>query len=142
MEHFMEAQDRKRPWLLLAEDDQTLRRILASAFRQEGYEVVEAHDGFELLDYLRCPPVRGGRTGEFDVIISDIRMPVLSGLDALACLRDSGAQTPMVLITAFGDAETHIEAHRLGASLVFDKPFDLEDLKAAIRKIKPPDSAT
>jgi len=136
-----EKKKRKRPAILVAEDDHDLRRILASAFRHEGYEVVEARDGVELLDHLLYPPRFGDRVARFDLVLSDIRMPVLTGLDALACLRDSGSRIPMVLITAFGDHRTHLEAQRLGASLVFNKPFDLQELKDAIHKLVPPPPA-
>jgi CheY-like chemotaxis protein len=141
MEDLKAETKRKRRWIIIAEDDQDLRRILSSAFRLEGYEVVEARDGVELLDHLLCPPILNGRMGKFDLIISDIRMPILTGLDALACLRDTGSHTPVVLITAFGDTRTHLEAQRLGASLVVDKPFDLQTLKEAVRKLVPPDPA-
>ncbi len=122
------------PRILLAEDDRAMRQLLAVALRGEGYEVVEAEDGFELVDYLRCPPTVEGRSRRFDLVVSDIRMPILSGMDALKCMRDSDPTTPMILITAFGDPRTHAEARRLGANLVLDKPFQMEELKTAVRQ--------
>ena len=64
-------------------------------------------------------------------------MPGCSGLDLLACLRHFDWNTPVILITAFGNAETHDQARRLGAFAVFDKPFDLADLETAVLNASP-----
>ena len=71
-------------------------------------------------------------------MISDIKMPGLSGLDLLDTLRRSDWAMPVILITAFGDRETHDEAIRLGAVRVFDKPFELDDLVETALRIVPP----
>lgn len=62
-------------------------------------------------------------------------MPWASGLTVLAALRRYDWATPAILITAFGDDETHSEARRLGAAAVFDKPFDMRDLRRAARRV-------
>jgi len=66
-----------------------------------------------------------------DLIVSDVRMPGWSGLDLLRFLRHRRSAIPVVLITAFGDRDTHERAARLGAA-VLDKPFALADLRRAI----------
>jgi DNA-binding NtrC family response regulator len=66
------------------------------------------------------------------LIISDVRMPGVSGLDVLATLRREDWSTPVILMTAFGDLETRAEARRLGAKALFDKPFDVDDLRTAV----------
>jgi FixJ family two-component response regulator len=59
----------------------------------------------------------------------------VTGLDVLAGLRETDWATPVILLTAFGDAELHAEAHRLGALAVFDKPFDFRDLRKLARTV-------
>jgi CheY-like chemotaxis protein len=127
--------------ILLAEDDTEMRKLLAWGLERDGYEVVEAENGLELLEYLE-PSLftarTSGKISEFDLVISDIRMPGLSGLEVLAGVRKRDKATPMILITAFGDPMTHKEAKELGASAVIDKPFDIDALREIIRSIIPP----
>jgi DNA-binding response OmpR family regulator len=73
----------------------------------------------------------------FDLIISDLRMPVSSGLLILRGLRNSGWRVPFILCTAFGDEQTRTETERLDA-IFFDKPFELDDLRKAVRSILSP----
>ena len=114
-----------RPMLVLvAEDDVELRKLIATTLRHDGYEVIEATNGMELLDSLEM--VVEGRQPY--AIVSDVRMPLLSGMDVLAVIRASSTQVPVILITAFGDVDTHGEAHDLGAVAILDKPFDLSAL--------------
>ncbi len=118
--------------ILLAEDDREMRRLLASVLRKEGFEVVAVADGNELLSVLASQMSLSHTHATTDLIISDVRMPGHSGLDVLAGLRRSGWDTPILLITAFGDDETHAHARRLGAAAIMDKPFDLDDLTMAV----------
>ena len=123
-----------QPRVLIAEDDREMRRMLSRALGRRGCDVHAVPNGRELLDTL----TRGlaGVEGEApDVIITDVRMPGVTGLEALARLRRVDWATPVILITAFGDAATHAEAHRLGAAFVFDKPFDLDVLCEAVRSL-------
>jgi DNA-binding response OmpR family regulator len=126
------------PRVLLAEDDAQMRLMLASALRRDGCEVIEVSDGWELLRYLTenrlesLPSLDTGASRRIDLLISDIRMPGRSGLDILAGMRWADWPMPVILITAFGDSQTHAEARRLGAAAVFDKPFDLDDFRTAV----------
>lgn len=124
--------ERRRPRVLLGEDDAEMRTLLAHTLAQDGYEVVEAPDGTSMLDELE-QAVYAPRTGRFDLIISDIRMPRLSGLDILAALHCSSSTTPVIMITAFGDEMVHEEAREFGARAVLDKPFDMDALRIAVR---------
>jgi FixJ family two-component response regulator len=65
-------------------------------------------------------------------VLSDIRMPGFSALEVMIGLRRALFRTPIVLITAFGDPKTHERAKRLGAALVIDKPFDVDELRASV----------
>lgn len=127
------------PRLLLAEDDDGLRPLLAERFRAEGFEVVEAEDGAAVVEYLAESIVQSSRQPGFDLIVSDIRLPGLNALDVLRGARGALEATPVILITAFGDQRTHDRALLLGASAVFDKPLDVDDLiDAAYRLLTVP----
>ena len=117
--------------VLLADDDTDMRQVVAAALRQDGYEVIEARDGWQLLQYL-ATHTREPDEDRIDLVISDIRMPGRNGLDVLAGLRWANPSMPFILITGFGDLHTHLEARRLGAAAVLDKPFDLEQLRSVI----------
>jgi two-component system, response regulator, stage 0 sporulation protein F len=123
--------------ILLAEDGDEMRSVLALRLRQQGYQVTECSNGAELIaelgDYM------GGSTDQpdkrrFDLIISDIRMPGVFGLSVV----EGGAQydnfPPTILITAFGDEETHAKARQVGVAAVIDKPFDMNELLAKVRE--------
>ncbi|HEY3357606.1 MAG TPA: response regulator [Polyangia bacterium] len=117
--------------VLIAEDNGDLRQMLGAMLQRDGYEVIEVEDGDQLIEYLGLALANDGAEPP-DVIISDIRMPGFSGLDMLAGLRRAEVETPVILITGFGDDETHTEARRLGAAAVFNKPFELDDLRTAV----------
>jgi DNA-binding response OmpR family regulator len=120
--------------ILLAEDDSEMRALIAAMLAGDGYLVIEARDGQELLvaiERLKAGSVRPA------MVVSDVRMPGYSGLDLLAILRCASWTLPVVLITAFGDEDTHAEARELGAIAVLDKPFDLDDLRAVVRAAAP-----
>jgi CheY-like chemotaxis protein len=119
-----------RSRVLLAEDDGPLRALLVGVLQGDGYEVVEAKDGLELLANIESSLV--GDERPLFVVVADVHMPGLTGLDVLAILRCSFVAAPVILITAFGDDDTRAEAWELGASAVFDKPFELEELRAAV----------
>jgi len=127
--------------VLLAEDDEEMRALLARALRGDGYQVVECPDGFRLLEQLNAlllsPEVLCMEPAPFDLIVSDIRMPGVTGLSVLEGLQLFEDLPPMILITALGDEATHAAARRWGAVAVFDKPFDLDDLLAKVREIAP-----
>lgn len=93
-------------------------------------------DGSALLDRIANGLLTKTQTLP-DMIISDIRMPGWSGIYVLASLRHSDWSMPVILITAFGDEETHAQAKRLGAASLLDKPFDIEELLHAASSILP-----
>lgn len=117
--------------LLLAEDDFELRELLACVLRADGHEVVEARDGNELWQLLDPTPADDAPK-PFALVVSDVRMPGLTAFDVLSRLQHELTETPIILITAFGDATTHLRALKLGASRVLDKPFDCDELRHAV----------
>lgn len=125
------AQKHRR--ILLAEDDADLRELIASTLRGEGYEVTEAENGDDLIEKLTR--VSEDPSTAFDLILSDIRMPTFTALDVLVGAREVIGRTPVVLLTAFGDPETHRRALYRGATMVLDKPIRLSDLSATIKRV-------
>jgi DNA-binding response OmpR family regulator len=117
--------------ILLAEDDDEMRKLLSDALRDEGYAVEEVRDGNELMARVRSAILQWDGRAPVDLVISDIRMPGCSGLDVLRSLRDEDWSVPVILITAFGDEDTHRTAREYGATMVLDKPFEMGDLCAA-----------
>lgn len=122
--------------ILLAEDDLEMRKMLAWSLREEGFEVTECYDGDSLMKRLGFLDTLG-ETETFDLIISDIRMPGVTGTQVLEAIKDYEDFPPMILITAFGDEDIHLKAKKLGAAVVIDKPFDIDDLLATIVQIIP-----
>ena len=115
-----------------------MRCVVADSLRSDGYDVVELADGDGLLEIAALLDA-GADSGSVDLIVSDIRMPICSGLDVLTGLRDARCNIPVILMTAFGDEATRRQAARLSAVL-FDKPFDLDDLRTAVKNLLPRDS--
>jgi DNA-binding response OmpR family regulator len=118
--------------LLVAEDDSALREMMVALFKADGHDVVEAANGLDLLDTLEVSLDPETGSGGFDLVISDIRMPELSGLKALARFGHGPNTPPVILITAFGDEEVRREAIHLGVIAVVDKPFDFDELRSFV----------
>ncbi len=114
--------------VLVAEDDQEFRELLVQALRRDHHLVTEAHDGADLLDKIVSGLLEHHRHPDFDLIVSDVRMPGFDGLELLGGMRSAGLSIPVILITAFADAQTRLVASEHGAALL-DKPFELVDLR-------------
>lgn len=124
--------ERVRPRIVLAEDDAELRRLLGHRLREMGYQVVEIPDGIQLMLHLMLDSPLRGCVPTVDAIITDVRMPGVTGLEMLETLREEGWQIPVLVITAFGDAEVHEAARRFGAK-VLDKPFSMALFGSAVK---------
>jgi CheY-like chemotaxis protein len=114
------------PRILLAEDDAEMRALVSGDLRQAGYGVVECADGAALLRRLETASEAQGMG--VDLVVADVRMPQLTGLEVLERLRGADPFTPYIVVTAFGSDETRRVAARLGAMAVLDKPFEIADL--------------
>ncbi len=104
--------------LLVVDDDLAMREMLSSLFTDHGYAVKEASSAEEA--------VKLAGDIEFDVVLSDIKMPGRSGIDLLGELRELRPETPVVLMTAFGSIDSAVEAMRAGAYDYITKPFEPE----------------
>jgi len=121
----------RRARIMLAEDDAEMRTLLVDSLGSDGYEVIAAENGLQMIEEIRLLLFRGDPL-PVDLIVSDERMPGMPGLEFLAVLREAEWPTPFILITGFGDERTHERALQMGASAVFDKPFDIDDLRRTV----------
>lgn len=117
--------------VLLAEDDDAMRELVAGALKGDGYHVIEAVDGHDLAARLSRLVLAEWPGEPIDVIVSDVCMPGFDGLEVLAGLREAGIRTPVVMMTGFPSERTAGRAHRLGATLLA-KPFDLDVLRSHV----------
>lgn len=126
------------PVILLAEDDKEMRTMLVQALREANYRVIECVDGWNLLEHLHSFIIHNSREhNQVDLVISDILMPGLTAFEILDGVDDSDGFPPTILITAFGDEDTHAQAEMFGVAAVFDKPFEIDDLLAEVQRIVP-----
>ena len=114
------------PVLLVADDDEVARELLAEALGREGYRVRLAAGGEECLRLAAAEP--------FDMALVDLRMPDLDGLGVLKRLAMIQPDLPVVILTAFATIETAIEAVAAGASDYLSKPFRMEEIKIVVRR--------
>lgn len=121
----------RRYRVLLADDDDGMRWLLSARLREAGHDVVEAADGLALLACL--DEAAHGDTAGYDVVLTDVEMPGLGGLDVLAGLGCAHWQTPFVLTTSSATVEVRATARALGAVAVLEKPVAQRELETALR---------
>jgi len=112
--------------VLVVDDEQSMRNVLAIALQQEGYEVVTAEDGAAARRELEARSV--------DLVVSDIRMPGLDGIEVLRFAREHAPGTEVILVTAHASTDSAVEALRLGAYDYVVKPFDIDELKVTVQR--------
>jgi DNA-binding response OmpR family regulator len=117
--------------ILLAEDDESARHAVAHALRALGADVIETSDGGRMLVAITSQYKDGRTPQELDLIIADVRMPVVSGIDVFKGLRAAAWRTPVIIVTAYDTPEVRDVVDRFGAVLLL-KPFELEDLERAV----------
>ena len=112
--------------ILVVDDERSMRELLAIVLRREGYEVLLAESGRAAIETLEREPV--------DLLISDIKMPDVSGVDVLRAAKRIDQDILGIMITAFASTDTAVEAMRLGACDYLSKPFDIDLLKMKVRE--------
>ena len=112
--------------ILVVDDEESIREFFEIMLKREGYQVLTAANGREALETLK--------KSQADLVISDIQMPELSGMELLAALKDTDSEIPVIMITAFGSTETAVEAMKLGAYDYLQKPFKIDEVKIVIRQ--------
>jgi two-component system response regulator PilR (NtrC family) len=110
--------------ILVVDDERSMRELLAIVLGREGYDVVTAENGRQALDELEKRPV--------DLLISDIHMPDMTGLDVLRTAKGLNPDLAGIMVTAFASTETAIEALRMGAYDYIHKPFNVDELKIVV----------
>ena len=113
--------------ILIADDDLSMRMALAESLEQCGFEVETAENGADALGKFQ--------KGKFEVVITDMRMPKMTGMDVLRGVKKISPQIPVILITAYGTVKTAVEAMKEGASEFIMKPFSLDDLEFAVKNV-------
>jgi two-component system response regulator AtoC len=111
--------------ILIVDDEASIRDSLLEALTTEGYITESAETGEEAL--AKC------HGSEFDLVVTDLRLPGVSGLEILQALRNQNRQTPVIMMTAYGDVDTAVSAMRLGAYDFIPKPFRLGTIKKQVR---------
>ena len=112
--------------ILVADDNDSLRRGISRALSEAGHEIVEAANGNAALEYLH--------EGQFDVVLSDLKMGGSDGLVVLRTTKKLYPSTAVILMTAFGSVHTAVEAMQIGAFDYVQKPFELEEMEVKIEK--------
>jgi two-component system, NtrC family, response regulator PilR len=112
--------------ILVVDDELSMRELLSIVLKREGYQVLLADNGQAALDVLKQEPI--------DLLISDIKMPDMSGVDVLRAAKAVDQDVLAIMVTAFASTETAVEAMRLGACDYLSKPFDIDVLKMKVRE--------
>lgn len=120
--------------VLVADDDAAMRNLVCAALADEGYEVDEVASGLELLRAIEKSTLDAWPLDGVDLIVSDLRMPGLTGLDVMRKLHAAHTATPMILMTAFAEAEIFTLAKRYDVP-VLSKPFSLERLRTTVASV-------
>ena len=112
--------------ILIVDDEQSYRQLLSLVFEGDGHSIRTAMNGREALIMLQDE--------QSDVVISDVKMPDMDGIEMLEALRETQPDLGVILMTAFASVETAREAFKLGADDFIQKPFDVEELKLIVKK--------
>ncbi len=113
--------------ILVVDDDLAMRMALAESLESCGFEVETAENGVDALDKFQ--------KGKFEAVVTDMRMPKMTGMDVLKGVKKISPLTPVILITAFGTVKTAVEAMKEGAAEFIMKPFSLDDLEFAVKNV-------
>ncbi|UYL08513.1 sigma-54 dependent transcriptional regulator [Bdellovibrio sp. SKB1291214] len=114
-----------KPRILVVDDEESIREFLEIMLKKEGYEITLAEDGQKAKDLLTKK--------SFDMIISDLQMPHVTGIELLKHVKESYPDTVFMLITAFGTTETAVEAMKMGAYDYLTKPFKIDEVRLNIQ---------
>ncbi|MBI5118431.1 response regulator [Candidatus Poribacteria bacterium] len=112
--------------ILLVDDDQEFRKAMKKMFEKSGYDVTVAADGREALETLS--------KSVFDLIISDLRMPNLNGMELMEAIKKEKLDVPVIFITAYGEVESYMDLMNLGAFEYINKPVKGQEILNVARR--------
>jgi DNA-binding NtrC family response regulator len=113
--------------ILVVDDEEGARDLFNTILIDEGYDVSLASGGEEALDLFKSNP--------FNLVITDIKMPVMDGLQLLQEIRKLGSKTDVIMVTAYGEVESYLKAMSLGAVEYINKPVRIKELTRIVHKI-------
>ena len=112
--------------LLIADDEPNIRRVLQAIFVKDGYEVQVAENGIKALEWASANPV--------DVLITDLIMPDMNGVELIQKIKQHRPAAVAIVITAYATIKTCVDAMRYGASDYITKPFDMDEIRAVVKR--------
>lgn len=121
----------KKKRVLVVDDEETLRRLLATELESDSFEVETAGDGEEAIEVVRKKSEKDER---FDIVILDIEMPKTDGWEALKHIKKNSPGTKVIILTGFDQVKNVIEAWGLGASDFVSKPYDLRKILSSVNR--------
>jgi len=111
--------------ILVVDDEKSLREVMSIMLKRAGYEVTEASDGEQAIGQVNKEI--------YDLVITDLRMPKADGMDVLKAVKSSSPETVVLVVTAFGTADSAVEAMKQGAYDYLTKPFQVDEVQLIIR---------
>jgi two-component system, NtrC family, response regulator HydG len=117
---------KEKPRILVVDDEESIRIMLRAVLEEEGYEIIEAADGPEAVKAVEQDPL--------DLILLDIRMTTMDGIETLTEIRKISPLVPVLMMTAYATVKTAVEALKAGAFEYLAKPLDIEELKILVQK--------
>lgn len=115
--------------ILLVDDEEIAHKSIGGFLEDLGYQVLIAENGKQALDIFQ-------KENRIGLVISDVKMPVMNGLELLKSIRNQGKKLPVILISGYGDIDSAVEALRYGACDYLKKPVNLNNLMARIKHIE------
>jgi two-component system response regulator AtoC len=112
--------------ILVVDDEVKMRRLLEMSLKNMGHDVVQAADGAQAMACFDEAP--------FDLVMTDLNMPRMDGMQLLRNLRERGEEVPVIVLTAFGTIETAVEAMKLGAADYIIRPFEMDTVELAVTR--------
>lgn len=113
--------------ILVVDDEEGARELFFTILSDEGYDITLANNGEEALARFK--------TDAYDLVITDIKMPVMDGLQLLQEIRKAGSKTDVIMVTAYGEVESYLKAMSLGAAEYINKPIRIKELKRIVHKV-------
>jgi len=113
--------------ILVVDDEEGARELFNTILSDEGYEVSLAVNGEDALSHMK--------NASFDLVVTDIKMPGMDGLQLLQEIRKTGSKADVIMVTAYGEVESYLKAMSLGAAEYINKPIRIKELKRIVHKV-------